>query len=70
MAGFLLRNSFAHHYICFALIGITVYNHFFLSLTCILAVFGALAIALSLLTYRSVTFGFSKLQCRLKYLLR
>lgn len=43
-----------------ALIGISVYNRFFLSLIFILAVFVALAIGLSFLSYRSVTFGFLK----------
>jgi hypothetical protein len=43
-----------------ALIGISVYNRFFLSLSCILAVFAALLIGLSFLSYRSVTFGFLK----------
>jgi hypothetical protein len=41
-----------------ALIVISIHNHLFLSLSLILVVFAALAIGLSYLSYRSVTFGF------------
>jgi hypothetical protein len=44
----------------FALIWISVYYGLFLSLIFILAVFSALAVGLSFLSYRSVTFGFLK----------
>jgi hypothetical protein len=44
----------------FALIGVGVYYHLFLSLIVILAIFAALAVGLSFLSYRSVTFGFLK----------
>jgi hypothetical protein len=43
-----------------ALIVISIHNHLFLSLSLILVVFAALAIGLSYLSYRSVTFGFLK----------
>ncbi|WP_448103919.1 hypothetical protein [Pedobacter panaciterrae] len=42
----------------FVLIGISIYNHFFTSLICILIVYSALAFGLSFLSYQSVTFGF------------
>lgn len=44
----------------FALSGLCLYNHLYISLICILAVFAALLTGLSLLSYRSVTWGFSK----------
>lgn len=43
-----------------ALIVMSIYHHLILSLSLILAVFAALAIGLSYLSYRSVTFGFLK----------
>jgi hypothetical protein len=43
-----------------ALMWIGVYYHLFLSLIVILAIFAALAVGLSFLSYRSVTFGFLK----------
>jgi len=46
-------------YVC-ALIGLSIYNHLFLSLICILTVFISLAIGLSFFSYQSVTFGFLK----------
>jgi len=44
----------------FALIGLSVYCHFFISLICILIVFSSLVFGFSFLSFKSVTLGFLK----------
>lgn len=44
----------------FALIGLSVYHQFFISLICILIVFSSLVFGLSFLSFKSVTLGFLK----------